>query len=266
MRVDGDRAAFRGCRFVGWQDTILLNRGRQYLEDCFVSGSVDFIFGGATAFFERCRIHARGDGYVTAASTPQEERHGFVFRGCRITGEPGVKTFAGPALARLRQCGVPRHRDVRRRAAGGLAQLGPAAPRADGALRRAGEHGCGRPSRRTGRVGAPALGRGGARSHPRERAVGGGRLEPGGRRERRHPGEGDAGGGPADRGATPRAPPPARFTPGRRVRARGAAMSLRLDACVPAGSRAVRGRDPRARRRLVGRGSDEGRSVPCSSP
>ena len=95
MRVDGDRAVFRGCRFVGWQDTILLNRGRQYLEDCFVSGSVDFIFGGAAAFFERCTIHARAEGYLTAASTPQEQGHGFVFRGCRITGEPGVKTYLG---------------------------------------------------------------------------------------------------------------------------------------------------------------------------
>jgi pectinesterase len=26
IRVDGDRAAFRNCRFFGWQDTILLNR------------------------------------------------------------------------------------------------------------------------------------------------------------------------------------------------------------------------------------------------
>ena len=56
---------------------------------------MDFIFGGATAFFERCSIHAQGDGYLTAASTPPEERHGFVFRGCRITGEPGVKTCLG---------------------------------------------------------------------------------------------------------------------------------------------------------------------------
>jgi len=95
VRVDGDRAAFRRCHFVGWQDTILLNRGRQYLEDCFVSGSVDFIFGGATAFFERCRVHARLDGYVTATSTPEEQRYGFVFRGCRITGEAGVRTYLG---------------------------------------------------------------------------------------------------------------------------------------------------------------------------
>jgi len=95
VRVDGDRVVFRRCRFVGWQDTVLLNRGRHYLEDCSISGSVDFIFGGAVAFFERCHIHARGDGYITAASTPQEEHHGLVFHGCRITGEPGVKTYLG---------------------------------------------------------------------------------------------------------------------------------------------------------------------------
>ena len=71
VRLDGDRAAFRGCRFVGWQAPILLNRGRHYLEDCFVSGSVDFVFGGATAYLERCRVHARRDGYLTAASTPR---------------------------------------------------------------------------------------------------------------------------------------------------------------------------------------------------
>src|ERR1017187_7980702 len=53
IRVDGDRAAFRNCRFLGWQDTILLNRGRQYFENCYVCGHVDFIFGAATAWFEK---------------------------------------------------------------------------------------------------------------------------------------------------------------------------------------------------------------------
>jgi pectinesterase len=36
------------------------------------------------------------NGYLTAASTPQEEPFGFVFSNCRITGEsPGVKTYLG---------------------------------------------------------------------------------------------------------------------------------------------------------------------------
>ncbi|MES1167211.1 MAG: pectate lyase, partial [Pseudomonadota bacterium] len=70
LRVDGDRVVFRGCRFLGWQDTILSTRGRQYFADCYVEGSVDFIFGGGTAYFDRCHIHCVGDGYITAASTP----------------------------------------------------------------------------------------------------------------------------------------------------------------------------------------------------
>ncbi len=96
VRVDGDRAAFRNCRFVGWQDTVLLNRGRQYFEGCFISGHVDFIFGGATAFFDRCTIVARGDGYLTAASTPENERYGFVFSHCTVRGESlAVRTYLG---------------------------------------------------------------------------------------------------------------------------------------------------------------------------
>ncbi|HEV2862199.1 MAG TPA: pectinesterase family protein [Pyrinomonadaceae bacterium] len=96
IRVDGDRAVFRNCRFLGWQDTILLNRGRQYFVNCYIAGHVDFIFGAATAFFDRCHIHVLRDGYLTAASTPHDQPHGFVFNDCRITAEtPEVKTYLG---------------------------------------------------------------------------------------------------------------------------------------------------------------------------
>src|ERR1019366_2756459 len=95
IRVDGDRAAFRNCRFLGWQDTILLNRGRQYFKNCYVCGHVDFIFGAATALFEKCQIHCLRDGYLTAASTPVDVPFGFVFSNCKITGAPDAKTFLG---------------------------------------------------------------------------------------------------------------------------------------------------------------------------
>jgi len=95
IRLDGDRAVFRNCRFLGWQDTILVNRGRHYFEACYIEGHVDFIFGGATCFFERCHIHCLKDGYITAASTPDTSAFGFVFRSCEITGAPGVRTYLG---------------------------------------------------------------------------------------------------------------------------------------------------------------------------
>ena len=96
IRVDGDRATFRNCRFLGWQDTILLNRGRQYFKNCYICGHVDFIFGAATAWFEKCKINCLRDGYITAASTPIDQPFGFVFSHCKITGEnPDVRTYLG---------------------------------------------------------------------------------------------------------------------------------------------------------------------------
>ncbi|MGQ9853987.1 MAG: pectinesterase family protein [Candidatus Oleimicrobiaceae bacterium] len=95
LRVDGDRVILRNCRLLGWQDTVFLNRGSAYFQDCYIAGHVDFIFGGGTAFFEHCHIHCRADGYITAASTPAEQPFGFVFSNCTITGEPGVRTYLG---------------------------------------------------------------------------------------------------------------------------------------------------------------------------
>jgi pectinesterase len=95
LRVDGDRVTFKHCRFLGWQDTILVNRGRQYFADCYIEGHVDFIFGGATAYFDRCHIHCLKDGYITAASTPVDHPYGFVFADCQITGADNVKTYLG---------------------------------------------------------------------------------------------------------------------------------------------------------------------------
>ncbi|MDQ5980727.1 MAG: pectinesterase [Verrucomicrobiota bacterium] len=95
LRADGDRLEFRQVRFLGWQDTILVNRGRHYFEDCYIEGHVDFIFGAATVFFDRCHIHALRDGYLTAASTPKDTPHGYVFADCKVTVADGAKTYLG---------------------------------------------------------------------------------------------------------------------------------------------------------------------------
>ena len=96
LAVLGDRAVFRNCRFLGWQDTLLAQTGRQYFIDSYIDGAVDFIFGGSIAYFENCHIHAKGNGYITAASTPKDQRYGYVFSRCRITGEsPAVQTDLG---------------------------------------------------------------------------------------------------------------------------------------------------------------------------
>ena len=105
--ISADRTRFYKCRFLANQDTIytgnpeeagFLCRGglehRQYFEDCYIEGDVDFIFGNGTVVFYRCEIHSLdrhepeggNNGYITAASTRPETKYGYVFLECRITG------------------------------------------------------------------------------------------------------------------------------------------------------------------------------------
>jgi pectinesterase len=99
--ITGDRAVLRHCTFLGWQDTVRADapRGhvaRQYFADCTIEGYVDFIYAAGTAVFDRCHIHCRGDGYITAASTAQNNPFGFVFLDCRVTAAPDVqRTYLG---------------------------------------------------------------------------------------------------------------------------------------------------------------------------
>lgn len=52
MRVTGDQGAFYGCGFYGAQDTLNDDSGRHYFKDCFIQGSIDFIFGNARSLYE----------------------------------------------------------------------------------------------------------------------------------------------------------------------------------------------------------------------
>jgi len=90
--VYGDRAMFQNCRFLGYQDTLYPfgRNSRQFYIDCYIEGSVDFIFGSSTAVFYRSRIHSNRNGYITAPSTPQGNAFGFVFIDCVLTADEGV--------------------------------------------------------------------------------------------------------------------------------------------------------------------------------
>lgn len=90
--VDAEWAVFRRVKLLGDQDTLYTGKGKQYYNECYIEGDVDYIFGAATAVFDRCRLHnKRSRGYITAASTPQDEAFGYVFLDCTITGGEGVR-------------------------------------------------------------------------------------------------------------------------------------------------------------------------------
>ena len=52
IRISGDQTAFYGCGFYGAQDTVHDDQGRHYFKECFIQGSIDFIFGNAKSFYK----------------------------------------------------------------------------------------------------------------------------------------------------------------------------------------------------------------------
>ena len=95
IRVNGDRAIFVNCRFLGYQDTLYTHghESRQYYKDSYIEGTTDFIFGSSTAVFENCEIVAKKEkgSYITAASTPEERDFGYVFINSRFTATDNVE-------------------------------------------------------------------------------------------------------------------------------------------------------------------------------
>ena len=118
LYADGDYFVCRECKLVSYQDTLFTAPlpPKEIIKDGFIGpkqyaprkpqrhiyqrtviyGDIDFIFGGAAAWFEECDIIAvdgrsRKDkpyiAFCTAASTPEGQKYGYVFHRCRFLGE-----------------------------------------------------------------------------------------------------------------------------------------------------------------------------------
>ncbi|ONK61684.1 uncharacterized protein A4U43_C08F32500 [Asparagus officinalis] len=58
LRISGDKAAFYNCSFYGTQDTLYDHKGLHYFKNCFIQGSVDFIFGYGRSLYENCYLNS----------------------------------------------------------------------------------------------------------------------------------------------------------------------------------------------------------------
>ena len=160
LYADGDRLCFENVHLKGLQDTLFTGplpakevepggfrgplehapriNGRQYYHNCTIEGSIDFIFGSATAYFKECTLVSRDEyrdelvtsrrdaqvspgetvtsrrsttstsdeistrnippirSYVTAASTPEGQKYGYVFADCTFTSDcPAESCYLG---------------------------------------------------------------------------------------------------------------------------------------------------------------------------
>jgi pectinesterase len=100
--VRADRSIFKRCRFLGHQDTLFADYGRQYYVDSYIEGGVDFIFGNATAVFDHSEIRANAPGYLTAQSrTSPDQTTGYVIIDSKVTS--GIDHSSESSTGQARQ-------------------------------------------------------------------------------------------------------------------------------------------------------------------
>lgn len=101
FRISGDKAYFSGCGFYGAQDTLCDDAGRHYFKECYIEGSIDFIFGNARSMYKECELHSIATEFGSIAAqyrnTP-EEKTGFAFVRCKVTGTGPL--YVGRAMGR----------------------------------------------------------------------------------------------------------------------------------------------------------------------
>lgn len=105
--VEADQSVFINVKFTSYMNTLFASVGRQYYEDCYIEGGVDYILGyNATALFKDCKIHtlakynanytaAANGGYVIASKgnksySDTDIEYGFVFDGCSFEADSDV--------------------------------------------------------------------------------------------------------------------------------------------------------------------------------
>ncbi|GAB5593407.1 hypothetical protein Unana1_08307 [Umbelopsis nana] len=86
LTIQAPEASFYWVKLYGYQDTLLVDRGAtSYFKHCYVEGSVDFIWGYGTAYFDSCTIASNAAGFITAHNRASSSAAGgFYFDYCSI--------------------------------------------------------------------------------------------------------------------------------------------------------------------------------------
>ena len=93
----GSQQGYYGCKFIGYQDTVLANEGIQVYNKCYIEGATDFIFGQkAIAWFEGGTIAISGKGYITANGRDSSSNPSYyVLNSVKVITKSGVSLAAG---------------------------------------------------------------------------------------------------------------------------------------------------------------------------
>ncbi|OIW02228.1 hypothetical protein TanjilG_23936 [Lupinus angustifolius] len=100
LRISGDKAAFYKVTLLGFQDTLCEDAEWHIYKDCFIQGTVDFIFGNGKALFLNTELRVMGDSGMSVITAQGRDKKtddtGYSFVHCDITGT-GTRTLLGRA-------------------------------------------------------------------------------------------------------------------------------------------------------------------------
>ncbi|KAJ8761871.1 hypothetical protein K2173_005582 [Erythroxylum novogranatense] len=101
LRVGADKSVINRCRIDAYQDTLYAHSLRQFYRDCYITGTVDFIFGDAAVVFQNCKLVARKpmsnqQNMVTAQGrTDPNQNTGTSIQKCDIIGSSDLEPVKG---------------------------------------------------------------------------------------------------------------------------------------------------------------------------
>ena len=89
MKSHADCAAFNNCIFRSFQDTWMTttkDHERHYVNNCWIEGAVDYLYGGGDVLVENSTFYNVRSGSVIVAPCHTESRFGYVIRDCIVDG------------------------------------------------------------------------------------------------------------------------------------------------------------------------------------
>ncbi|KAK6155850.1 hypothetical protein DH2020_010098 [Rehmannia glutinosa] len=101
LRSGSDLSVFYRCGFEGYQDTLYVHSQRQFYRECYIYGTVDFIFGNAAVVLQNCMIYGRRpmDGQQIAVTaqgrTDPNQNTGISIHNSRVMAAPDLAPVAG---------------------------------------------------------------------------------------------------------------------------------------------------------------------------
>ncbi len=98
FKTEAIEGYYEECKFLGEQDTLYVDNNDNVFLKCYVTGTVDFIFGKGNAIFDQCKIIAKEDiceNYFIAPNTWIVNSYGYLFYKCSFKGTTSYKTYLG---------------------------------------------------------------------------------------------------------------------------------------------------------------------------